>query len=321
MKLLIFSLLNNKNDNQNNQNNQNLLNPSIYNNNIKLLREIFNNNNNNNNNAVNNSSNTVNINNNNNEDVNFTRFLGARVDALEFQNFKLASKLEKYSNLINNYIEELIEFIEILSDIRNVVNQVFESQSLTKEFLIIRETLNSRDEYLEKQKKYFVSEKGKVNKELNKDLKYHILLAHDKITENYLKLLESEKNEGLANLLEEKIDEMQNLKNDLALYEDFLQYKEENQIQADELNVKVQYPVKIREGLLVENAALKVKFLKLKSLFLRLAHQSVIELDEQGFQELNAIMNSNYDVVYSEEIFGLMKAQALLVEQKLLENS
>jgi len=247
------------------------------------------------------------------------RFLGARVDALEFQNFKLASKHEKYSNLIGNYIDELIEFIEILSDIRNVVNQVFDSQSLTKEFLIIRETLNSRDEYLEKQKKYFFSEKEKVSKELNKDLKYQILLSHDKITENYLRLLDSEKTEGLANLLEEKIEEIQNLKNNLALYEDFLQYREENQINLEgELAVKVQYPLKIREGLLCENAGLKVKFLKLKSLFLRLARQRTIELDEQGFKELNAIMNSNYDVVYSEEIFGLMKAQALLVEQKFL---
>jgi hypothetical protein len=298
LKLLIFSLLNQDNF-QNNPNN-NIINKSS-NNNIKLLNEIFNNNNN------------------LGEDVNFMRFLGARVDALEFQNFKLASKHEKYSNLIGNYIDELIEFIEILSDIRNVVNQVFDSQSLTKEFLIIRETLNSRDEYLEKQKKYFFSEKEKVSKELNKDLKYQILLSHDKITENYLRLLDSEKTEGLANLLEEKIEEIQNLKNNLALYEDFLQYREENQINSEgEFAVRVQYPLKIREVLLCENAGLKVKFLKLKSLFLRLARQRTIELDEQGFKELNAIMNSNYDVVYSEEIFGLMKAQALLVEQKLL---
>ncbi len=282
----------------------------MYNNNLKLLHEIFNNKDNNNNN-------------NNNEDVNFTRFLGARVDALEFQNFKLASKHEKYSLLISSYIEELIEFIEILSDIHNVVNQVYDSQSLTKEFLIIRDTLNSRDEYLDKQKKYFLSEKEKVSKEFNKDLKYQILLAHDKITENYLRLLESEKAEGLANLVEDKIEEMQNLKNNLALYEDFLQYREENQLNSEggDMAVKALYPLGIREGLLTENAALKVKFLRLKGLFMRLAREKSIELDEQGFKELNAIMNSSYDVLYSEEMFSLMKAQALLVEMKYLGSS
>jgi hypothetical protein len=200
-----------------------------------------------------------------------------------------------------------------------VVNQVFESQSLTKEFFIIRETLNSRDDYIEKQRKFFLSEKEKISKELNKDLKFQILLAHDKITENYLRLLESEKNEGLANLLEEKIEELQNLKNNLALYEDFLQYREENNLNLEgEMARKATYPLKLRESLLSENAGLKVKFLKLKSLFMRLAKEKSIELDEQSFKELNAIMNSNYDIIYSEEIFDLMKAQAILVEQKLI---
>ena len=57
------------------------------------------------------------------EDINWVKFLGARVEALEFQNYILLSKHEKYSNLINNYIDELVEFIEVISDIKNVVNE------------------------------------------------------------------------------------------------------------------------------------------------------------------------------------------------------
>jgi len=299
LKLLIFSLINR--DEVNNF-------TSNFNTNfsqIKLLNEIFNNSNNNNNN--------------NYEDVNFIRFLGSRVDALEFQNFKLISKHEKYSLLINNYIDELIEFIEVLSDIKNVVNQVFESQALTKEFLIIRETLNSRDEFLEKQKKYFFSEKEKITKELTQDLKYQTLITHDKITDNYLKLLESQKSEGISNLVDEKIQEMQNLKYNLALYEDFVQYREENQLDLDnEHPNKNSFPIKIRESLLNENSGLKVKFLKLKNLFIKLVQNKNIELDDECYRELNSIMNTNIDIIFNEDFFNLIKAQALLVEKTFI---
>ncbi len=302
LKKIIFNLLNKDNGDSIN----NLIDINYNTNLIKFLKEIFNNN----------TNNII-----NNEEVNFIRFLASRVDALEFQNYKLLSKHEKYSSLINNYIDELIEFIDVISDIKNVVNQVFDSQALTKEFLIIRETLNSRDEYLEKQKKFFASEKDKITKELTHDLKYQILLSHDKVTENYLKLLESEKNEGIINLLQEKIDELQNVKNNLALYEDFLQYKEENQINLDnEGSNKNNYPLKIREGLLNENNGLKIKFSKLKILFLKLIENKHLEFDDQTYKDLSAIMNINYDVIYNQEIIGLLKAQAILVEQKYLGN-
>lgn len=281
VKLLIFSLLNKE------EVGSSFSNP-------KILSEIF-----------------------NNDEVNFNRFLGSRVEALEFQNFKLLSKHEKYSVLINNYIDELVEFIEVISDIKNVVNQVFESQALTKEFLIIRETLNSRDEFLEKQKKFFLAEKEKISKELVTDVKYQILLTHDKITENYLKLLETERAEGMNALIIDKIEELNNIKNNLVYYEDFLQYKEENQINQSENNNLLSnrnYPMRVREALSVENFTLKTKFLKLKSLFYKLVRNKHIELDENSYTQLSSILNDPYDAAHSEDLFNMLKAQALLVE-------
>ena len=195
----------------------------------------------------------------------------------------------------------------------------FEKQSLTKEFLIIRETLNTRDEFLSKQKKFFTAEKDKIYKELIKDLKYQVLLTNDKINENYIKLLDAEKVDGMTSLLEDKIEELQNLKGNLAYYEDYMQFKEENNLNNEEdLNSNKLYPLKIRESLHNENIAIKSKFTRLKNLFFKLIKNKTIDFDEITYKQLNHILNTNYDISYSEDMFKIMKAQAVLLEQKVM---
>lgn len=216
LKLLIFSLLNK----------EDISGSSFY---FKILSELFNRN-----------------------EINWSRFLAARVDALEFQNFKLNSKQEIFSNTITNYINELIEFIEVISYFKNVVNQIFESQSLTQEFFLIRETLNSRDSFMESQKNFFLEEKKNIQRELNNDMKFNLLLTHDKISENYLNILKNEKQEGILQIVGEKIKEMQKMVTDIALYDDFLDYKEERGLIKQSEIYKKGNSLS-REGLLNEN--------------------------------------------------------------------
>ena len=103
--------------------------------NLKILKEIF------------------------GQNFEFVKFLQMRVDSLELQNYYLISKNEKNYNLIKTYLDELIEVYEVVSDIRNVLNQVYEMQSLTKEFMLIRETLNTKNDFLMKKKEIFFEEK------------------------------------------------------------------------------------------------------------------------------------------------------------------
>ena len=250
-------------------------------------------------------------------EVFWSKYLYARVDALEFQNFKLNLKHEKYSNSINNYIDEIIEFIEVISDIKNVVNQVYESQTLTQEFLLIRETLNSRDPFLKTQKNFFLEEKKNIDKELSNDLKFDLLLSHDKISENYINILQNEKREGINNLIEDKILELQNKINTLACYDDFLLYREEKEIERiDESVNKRSNNMKNMQGIVNENFGLKTKFLKLKKIFYDMIWNKDIELNEDVYLDLHSIMNTNYDIVFNEDLFGLINAQAFLYENK-----
>lgn len=114
----------------------------------------------------------------------YMKFLQLRIDTLELQNYFLITKNEKNINLMKTYLDELIEVYEVVSDIRNVLNQVYEMQSLTKEFVLIRETLNTKNEFLMKKKEIFIEEKKnnefKYIKEMNED----ILVCKDKIFES-----------------------------------------------------------------------------------------------------------------------------------------
>lgn len=107
--------------------------------NIKAIRELFGNN------------------------FDYIKFLQMRIDSLELQNYYLITKNEKNTNMIKTYLDELIEVYEVVSDIRNVLNQVFEMQSLTKEFMLIRETLNTKNDFLMKKKEIFSEEKKNLD--------------------------------------------------------------------------------------------------------------------------------------------------------------
>ena len=97
------------------------------------------------------------------QNFDFIKFLQMRVDSLELQNYYLISKNDKNTNIIKSYLDEMIEVYEVVSDIRNVLNQVYDVQSLTKEFMLIRETLNTKNDFLMKKKDIFFEEKRSLD--------------------------------------------------------------------------------------------------------------------------------------------------------------
>ena len=52
------------------------------------------------------------------------KFLLDRIDKLEYQNYFLASKLENYIIIMNQFLEELCEYIDIIFDLGNVINDI-----------------------------------------------------------------------------------------------------------------------------------------------------------------------------------------------------
>jgi hypothetical protein len=110
---------------------------------------------------------------------------------------------------------------------------------------------------------------------------------------------------------------MQNKINTLACYDDFLQYKEEKEFEKiDEFNHKSNNNMKNMEGIVNENFGLKIKFLKLKKIFYEMICNKDLELNEDAYIDLNNIMNTNYDIVFNDDLFGLLKAQAFLYENR-----
>ncbi len=132
------------------------------------------------------------------QNFDYVKFLQMRIDSLELQNYYLITKNEKNINMIKTYLDELIEVYEVVSDIRNVLNQVFDMQSLTKEFMLIRETLNTKNDFLMKKKEIFSEEKKnldikaiKVNLDMIKEINEEVLICKDKIFE-FKELISSE---------------------------------------------------------------------------------------------------------------------------------
>lgn len=264
----------------------------------------------------------------------FIRFLNQRIDALELQNFHLISKIEKNNMSMKNYINELNEFYEVISDIRNVVNQVYESQTLTTEFLIIRDTLNHRINYLIDQKEINSIEKEKIENDETKNLNLDLLLCKDKIIESKVNMINASNNYGGTNsklsalnsstlsannnnkvveLIDEKIEIYENMRNNIAQSEDNLR---KNKGEGESFNLNSN----LAENLMNENYILKTKNIRLIKYLSNLLKNKEFEMIDENLNELNELMNSYKDLLFSEDMFNIIKSQAAVIEN-ILENS
>jgi hypothetical protein len=264
----------------------------------------------------------------------FIRFLNQRTDALELQNYHLISKIEKNNLSMKNYINELNEFYEVISDIKNVVNQVYESQTLTTEFLIIRDTLNHKINYLMDQKEINSAEKEKLENDETKELNLNMLLCKDKIVESKVNMTNMSNNYAGTNskisalnsstlsvnnninnnkvmeLIEEKIEIYENLRNHIAQYED---NSKRNKGEGENLSLNLN----VAENLMNENYLLKTKNIKLIKFLSNILKNKELELIDENLNELNELMNSNKDLIFSEDMFNIVKSQALIIENML----
>jgi len=144
------------------------------------------------------------------------KFLLERIDKLEYQNFFLASKLENYIKIMNQYIEELCEYIDIIFDLTNVINDIPDNvinQNLNEDFFIVKDTLNNKKNMLNKKYEEYNNFKNILNTDDalknnevflmlgNKINDINNLINNDKIPREYSKILD------------EKIKKYENLKN------------------------------------------------------------------------------------------------------------
>jgi hypothetical protein len=112
--------------------------------------------------------------------IDFFNLLMSRIESLEIQNFNLIRLNEQYVNQIKTYIDVLVENLDTLTDMQNVVNQVYAAQAITKKFLAIRDTLNEKEDFITKQKNIYLDTKAKLECITLYNQNQDLLLCKDK---------------------------------------------------------------------------------------------------------------------------------------------
>ena len=133
------------------------------------------------------------------------KFLLDRIDKLEYQNYFLASKMENYIIIMNQYIEELCEYIDIIFDLGNVINDIPDNiieQNINEDFFLVRDTLNNKRDLLNKKYEEYNLFKNNLNTDDalknnevfimlgNKINDINNLINNDKIAKEYSKIID-----------------------------------------------------------------------------------------------------------------------------------
>ena len=131
-------------------------------------------------------------------------FLLDRIDKLEFQNFFLASKLENYILILNKYLDELCEYIDIIFDMRDVINDIPNKfyNDMTQDFFIVKNAINEKNDLLNKKYEEYNAFKNVLNTDDimknnavflmlgNKVNDVKNLINNEKIPKDYSKILD-----------------------------------------------------------------------------------------------------------------------------------
>ena len=144
------------------------------------------------------------------------KFLLDRIDKLEYQNFFLASKLENYIIIMNQYIEELCEYIDIIFDLTNVINDIPDNvinQNLNEDFFIVKDTLNNKKKMLNKKYEEYNNFKNILNTDdtlKNNDV---FIMLGNKINDINNLVNNDKMPKEYSKILDEKIKKYENMKN------------------------------------------------------------------------------------------------------------
>ena len=143
------------------------------------------------------------------------KFLLDRIDKLEYQNFFLASKLENYIIIMNQYIEELCEYIDIIFDLTNVINDIPDNvinQNLNEDFFIVKDTLNNKKKMLNKKYEEYNNFKNILNTDdtlKNNDI---FIMLGNKINDINNLINNDKMPKEYSKILDEKIKKYENMK-------------------------------------------------------------------------------------------------------------
>jgi hypothetical protein len=196
-----------------------------------------------------------------------------RIEALEIQNFNLIGLNEQYVNQIKEHIETLVDNLDTLLDIKNVINQVYDAQAITKNFIAVKDTLNERDDFIAQQRDLYIAEKDKLETTTLYNQNLDVLLCKDKRIE--------------------------------------LKGKKAVEVNQENDN---------KDILLHDNYILKTNNIRLRNLLIELLKENNnITAPGNLMEQLNYILNTNYDVMLSGDLMYLLNSQAKLIEDNLFK--
>jgi len=252
---------------------------------------------------------------NNNENKNYLEFLFNRIENLEFQNFSLINQIEYYIKIIIEMSNDLIEYINILEDIKNVLNNIQEGKKLNEDFFIIRNTLNKKNEIINIQKNEILNRKNYI--EFNDIIKKNenLMFCNDKIIE--MKLINNKNKinyEKSFEILNEKITTYENLKELYEKYEDYLNFIEKSNVE----NFVLEKNFKIKDELINFNNLLMKNNLILKNVLINLIKEKKIDYDENIKNILN---NYKHQSFLYEDFFFMLINQSKINEKNILKNN
>ena len=238
-------------------------------------------------------------------------FLLDRIDKLEFQNFFLASKLENYILILNKYLDELCEYIDIIFDMRDVINDIPNKfyNDMTQDFFIVKNAINEKNDLLNK--KY---------EEYN-------------VFKNVLNTDDIMKNNAVFLMLGNKVNDVKNLINNEKIPKDYSkildekikQYEEIINGPTDDENKSI-----IEKKLIISNNILEKQNSELREILKDIMAKDIYstplitgEIKQKLIQALNEDYYNNISVnpfsIY-EDLLMMLNIQCSLNEAQLIHN-
>jgi len=238
-------------------------------------------------------------------------FLLDRIDKLEFQNFFLASKLENYILILNKYLDELCEYIDIIFDMRDVINDIPNKfyNDMTQDFFIVKNAINEKNDLLNK--KY---------EEYN-------------VFKNVLNTDDIMKNNAVFLMLGNKVNDVKNLINNEKIPKDYSkildekikQYEEIINSPTDDENKSI-----IEKKLIISNNILEKQNSDLREILKDIMAKDIYstplitgEIKQKLIQALNEDYYNNISInpfsIY-EDLLMMLNIQCSLNEAQLIHN-
>ena len=250
----------------------------------------------------------------NNQNENYTNYLIERINNLEFQNYSLLNQIEYYQKITLQTTDDLNEYIEIIDDIRNVLNCISDDIRLNDDFYVIRDTLNKKENVIYNQRDVILERKNEIE---NNDIirkNEDIILCKDKINE--IQLIDKDKinYEKSFQILNEKISNYESLRDLMMKYEDFINF----------IDKDGEYDIifKSKDELLKYNNSLIENNILLRRIIEDLLKNNNNNIDDEEMKKINKVINFDKSFnSFNEDLILLLRNQAKIIEKNLENDS